>query len=1181
MSTSSKAPGNAREKNGHEPPPRIPPSNTPRDTCPDPASACGCCAGTEPITPQSIANRPGLSALAYRIGTHATFLETMKARLSSHCLGDAEASAKGGGMRPLAGLRTRDDGDPSIALLDAWASVGDVLTFYQERIANEGYLRTATERRSVQELAQLVGYSPRPGVAASTYLAYTIDDNTKEEVLIPAGSRAQSVPGPDELPQSFETSEDIKARAAWNTLVPRKTLPQQWGLDVPLADKSKSNVITPQGGELYLKGISTRLQPNDPLLVVCKATGQPASSDVPHLFRVTTVDADGAAGRTKVAIEPWVRTDAVTMACAAVRAAAAQFAESARSVKAPGKVVENLVALRDVAARAAGDEELVSFLTQQTFPLLESVAGPARRPPQKLTTWLAEARTALAGARDALLSANAVVEPPATQTKTLFSEGLNTLLKKPSRPLANALNLRRDLKAGFRSTSDAGLKALGLVSPDLRESLGAAIESYTKTSPEAEFEVHALRLKAGVFGRNAPKRTKTVRVPANGDRSNETTEIMVIGEWPIIADSLNKLGANTELFNKVSLDGDYGGILPGSWVVLDSSAVDTTQAPMSVLPTATLFITRAQKITSKVARAEYGMTGDSVCIDLNTNWLGLKDPPPDRTTRQDSVIMVSVAPDDGGQHQLIYNNDFQVIRNTAVYAQSEKLELAEAPIAAPVCDGAGKDAPLELDGLYRELEPGRFVIVSGERADIADTTGVFASEAAMITEVVHDVRRADKAVPHRAEQTVAPNSSVEQTPEPPALPGDRTHTFIRLDKSLSYCYRRESLTIYGNVVKATHGETRNETLGGGDGAKALQAFTLKQSPLTYLAAPTAVGAETTLQVFVDNVRWREKSSFIDATATDRIYLTRTDDNGNTTAHFGNGREGARLPTGIENVKALYRSGIGKVGNVRARQISLLATRPLGVKEVINPLRASGGADRETRDQARRNAPLAVMALDRLVSTRDYADFARSFAGIAKADAVELSDGRRTVVHVTIAGSDDIPIDTGSDLYRNLRRALNDLGDPFQPVQLASHELLMLVLSACLRIDPDHRWERVVTDVRTKLLETFGFERRELAQDATASEVLSTIQSVRGVVYVDLDAFGAVPSTSADPNAEGKRRPSTPEETAREVERITKEELAPRVLAAPARVEATGIAPAQLAVLVPELPATVVLNQIKD
>jgi hypothetical protein len=38
---------------------------------------CGCCAGTEPVTPRAIANRPGLDALAYRIGTQSEFLETM------------------------------------------------------------------------------------------------------------------------------------------------------------------------------------------------------------------------------------------------------------------------------------------------------------------------------------------------------------------------------------------------------------------------------------------------------------------------------------------------------------------------------------------------------------------------------------------------------------------------------------------------------------------------------------------------------------------------------------------------------------------------------------------------------------------------------------------------------------------------------------------------------------------------------------------------------------------------------------------------------------------------------------------------------------------------------------------------------------------------------------------------
>ena len=95
-------------------------------------SSCGCCEGVHPLTPAGTENLPGLSALAYRVGTHARFKATMQAALAR--------------FGNLARLTTREDDDPSIALLDVWATVADVLTFYQERIANEGYLRTATER---------------------------------------------------------------------------------------------------------------------------------------------------------------------------------------------------------------------------------------------------------------------------------------------------------------------------------------------------------------------------------------------------------------------------------------------------------------------------------------------------------------------------------------------------------------------------------------------------------------------------------------------------------------------------------------------------------------------------------------------------------------------------------------------------------------------------------------------------------------------------------------------------------------------------------------------------------------------------------------------------------------------------------------------------------------------------
>src|SRR3954451_23016814 len=119
-------------------------------------SACGCCEGVTTLTPASIQNLAGRPTLAYRVGTHGRFKATMQAALAR--------------QPALAGLTTRKDDDPSIALLDAWATVLDVLTFYQERIANEAYLRTATELQSILELAREIGYELGPGAAAGTDL---------------------------------------------------------------------------------------------------------------------------------------------------------------------------------------------------------------------------------------------------------------------------------------------------------------------------------------------------------------------------------------------------------------------------------------------------------------------------------------------------------------------------------------------------------------------------------------------------------------------------------------------------------------------------------------------------------------------------------------------------------------------------------------------------------------------------------------------------------------------------------------------------------------------------------------------------------------------------------------------------------------------------------------------------
>jgi len=948
------------------------------------------------LTPAPAANRPGLSALAYRVGTHPEFLETMIARLS------------GAGFPELAGLRTRDPADPSIALLDAWASVGDVLSFYQERIANEGYLRTATERRSILELARLVGYRLRPGVAATAYLAYALEKG--HEADIPIGTRAQSVPGSGELPQAFETAEPLKARADWNELKVRLTRPQRILLEPqpPNTERDVTKIAT-----VYFQGTTTRLQPGDPLLFVFASESQ--QQVLRFVARVEPQQPD--ADRTKVALQlpPGTTTDVSTAAGAA-----------------------------GAAGAAVGSGSVLTVLQ----PLLAPLAIPASIPP------------------------------------------------------ANTQRLTRTIGGIFAEGGDALPRLLATIRPALRPALYAALGTAKVTQPSGLI-VYALRVKASLFGHNAPAQPKY-------DKAVTDPERKLIGFTnPNIANVWGALGlkGHKGLF-VLALDAQYDQITPGSWLVVERPAIEGVdeQVPPSG------FITSFHTVTQvRVATLDaFGITAKVTVLTLSTTWL------PPGADRQPRAL-----------------ESTELLRNTRVYAQSETLALSEGPIPDPVCH-----ATIELAGVYDGLTSGRWLIVSGERTDLPDTGGVSAAEVVMVSGVAQGFD--------------------------PTLPGDKVHTTLTLAADLAYCYKRGTVTVYGNVVKATHGETRNEVLGGGDGAKVLQQFPLHASPVTYLPAPTATGAASTLQVRVNDVRWHEIETLALAKPKDRSHVTRTDDQDTTTIGFGDGEHGARLPTGAENVKARYRTGIGKPGNVTADRITLLTTKPLGVKSVTNPLSATGGANRDSLDQARQNVPSALKALDRLVSVQDYADFARAFAGIGKASALRLSDGRQEVVHVTVAGTDDIAIALSSDLYRNLLAALRDLGDPSQPVRLAVRELILLVISAGVRVLPDYQWEAVEPKVRRALGDAFGFARRELGQGAFLSEVLSTVQAVPGVAYVDVDAFGGVP--------EGISLSDLGDIS-------TTLRAAPSVRAELARLAGSTIAAAQLAMLSGDVRDTLILKEI--
>ena len=79
-----------------------------------------------------------------------------------------------------------DPADFGVALVEAFAYVGDLLNYYIDRNANEAFITTATQRQSVLNIAQTYGYIPAGYRQALTTLEFT---NTSDEIItVPAGT---------------------------------------------------------------------------------------------------------------------------------------------------------------------------------------------------------------------------------------------------------------------------------------------------------------------------------------------------------------------------------------------------------------------------------------------------------------------------------------------------------------------------------------------------------------------------------------------------------------------------------------------------------------------------------------------------------------------------------------------------------------------------------------------------------------------------------------------------------------------------------------------------------------------------------------------------------------------------------------------------------------------------------
>lgn len=829
--------------------------------------SCGCCTGIADQTPARVANRPGLSEIAYRTGSYATLRQSMIAGLTRS---DRPA---------LAALRTRDPADFSIALIDAWAVAGDVLTFYTERIANEHYLGTATERRSVAGIVGLTGYRLGPGVAAQTALAFTVDTSPGSPATVPVatGAKVQTLPGPGELPQTFETAEDLTALASWNAPLVRQTEPR-----VPRdADTT-----------VLLAGPATGVNRGDTLLFV--AASATASSGF-ALARVTSVDVDTARRRTAVSFAP----------------------------------------------------EL---------------------------------------------------------------SGLD---------------------------------------------------------PNEEVRVYVMRQRAALFGYNAASPVLFVQ-DVKTALGNELTSDDKEWNYP----ALDR--------EAVDLDSLYDAVAIGAPAVLRNGA-----------DLALVSVTAA----GETARTGYGISAKVTRLTVEPA-LAEGDPDPF-----------------GGA----------ATRATVLLLGAEELDVADAPAVAPVFGDV-----VELDAPLTVAEGPRPIVVRGRRArartrEIAEAVVEFDDGSPPMSAAVIDLtvlaiepgQTRDSAwvvrvtTPDGRQGTVtaaAADFAFQPAPDDApvlgetALVAEVTGSTLLLTAPLDGVYDRFSVEIWGNVAAATHGESVvDEVLGSGDAARAFQRFTLRRSALTYVPAPTASGGESTLRIFVNDVRWQQVPTLFGHGPRDRVFTATTTDDGRTVVLFGDGVSGARPPTGHDNIRATYRAGIGLAGLAAAGQLSLLMTRPLGVRAVSNPLAATGAQDPQLTADAAGNAPRTVLTLDRIVSLRDYEDFAADFRGIGKAAATWTWDGVVRGVILTVAGIGGGQV--AGPLMANLTAAVLAAGSPRVPLVIRPAGVGRFALNAALVLDPAFVPEAVVEAARAALLDRFSFACRGFGQIVSLGEVDEVLHGVRGVAGV--------------------------------------------------------------------------------
>src|SRR5271157_130899 len=102
----------------------------------------------------------------------------------------------------------RSEADFGIVLIELFSYMADILSYYQDRLANEAFLTTAQERRAVIQHLRLIGYEMAPAAPATAKLSLIVGNNVTQAVEVRKGDQFATASAKDRKSVTFEYTDD-------------------------------------------------------------------------------------------------------------------------------------------------------------------------------------------------------------------------------------------------------------------------------------------------------------------------------------------------------------------------------------------------------------------------------------------------------------------------------------------------------------------------------------------------------------------------------------------------------------------------------------------------------------------------------------------------------------------------------------------------------------------------------------------------------------------------------------------------------------------------------------------------------------------------------------------------------------------------------------------------------------